>query len=66
MAPGFEGDFGTHLVWYGKHTGSWWALVWLRRGPRLLEAVSAGQLQEALWQAETWPWPRAGYRQLGP
>ncbi|NKZ05884.1 hypothetical protein [Actinomadura latina] len=35
-------------VWYGEATGSWWAMVPLRDGPRLLEAPSAQQLREEI------------------
>ncbi|MCP9954490.1 hypothetical protein [Actinomadura madurae] len=33
-------------VWYGEATGSWWAMVPLRDGPRLLEAPTPQQLRD--------------------
>ncbi|CNE14280.1 Uncharacterised protein [Mycobacterium tuberculosis] len=34
-----------HIVyWYGKATGSWWAMLPGRQGARLIEAVSEEQL----------------------
>ncbi|WP_396450035.1 hypothetical protein [Actinomadura sp.] len=35
-------------VWYGEATGSWWAMVLLRDGPRLVEAPSAERLREEI------------------
>ncbi|XRQ03572.1 hypothetical protein ACN3XK_44225 [Actinomadura welshii] len=35
-------------VWYGEATGSWWALVPLRSGPRLLEAPAPQQLRDEI------------------
>jgi hypothetical protein len=35
-------------VWYGKATGSWWAMVPLRDGPRLLEAPAPQQLRDEI------------------
>lgn len=52
-----ERDFPGSVVWYGEGTGSWWAMVRLRSGPRLVEAVSADELRQAIPQAPTWPWP---------
>jgi hypothetical protein len=35
-------------VWYGEATGSWWAMVPLRDGPRLLEAQTPQRLREEI------------------
>ena len=35
-------------VWYGEATGSWWAMVPLRRRPRLVEAPSPQQLRDEI------------------
>ena len=51
-------------VWYGKATGSWWALVTLpghrlgRRRERLVEAANPAELRRAIAHPEGWPWPR--------
>lgn len=34
--------------WYGRATGSWWAMIPGRRGPFLVEAVSADALASAV------------------
>jgi hypothetical protein len=39
-------EFPGVLAWYGRATGSWWALVPLRRGPRLVEALDPSELRE--------------------
>jgi hypothetical protein len=44
-------------AWYGQATGRWWALVPLRRGPRLVEALNPRELREAIEKAAGWPWP---------
>ncbi|WP_141577456.1 hypothetical protein [Actinomadura sp. WMMA1423] len=41
-------------VWYGEATGSWWAMVPLREGPRLLEAPSSQQLREEIISLRRW------------
>ncbi|MFC5752178.1 hypothetical protein [Actinomadura rugatobispora] len=46
-------------AWYGQATGSWWALVPLRDGPRLVEAINPGELRYALKKPAGWPWPRS-------
>jgi hypothetical protein len=45
-------------VWYGRATGSWWALVRLADRARLVEAANPRELREAIDHPESWPWPR--------
>lgn len=47
-ARGLQEQFPGVRVWYGEATGSWWAMVPLRDGPRLLEAPSPQQLREEI------------------
>jgi hypothetical protein len=47
-------------AWYGQTTGSWWALVPLRGGSRLVEALNPHELREAIENATGWPWPKTG------
>lgn len=46
-------------LWFGEATGSWWALVRVSRGWRLVEAADVEELTRAIIQAETWPRPPA-------
>ncbi|TDD70890.1 hypothetical protein E1293_34225 [Actinomadura darangshiensis] len=41
-------------VWYGEATGSWWAMVPLRGGPRLLEAPSPQELRDEIMGLRTY------------
>ncbi|WP_067461668.1 hypothetical protein [Actinomadura macra] len=50
-ARGMQEQFPGVRVWYGESTGSWWALVPLREGPRLLEAPSPQELREEIMSA---------------
>ncbi|WP_242901537.1 hypothetical protein [Actinomadura terrae] len=50
-ARGLQEQFPGVRVWYGEATGSWWALVPRRDGPRLLEAASAQELREEIMSA---------------
>jgi hypothetical protein len=53
-------------AWYGQATGSWWALVPVRGGPRLVEALNPRELREAIENAAGWPWPTPAHsRGLG-
>lgn len=47
-ARGLQEQFPGVRVWYGEATGSWWAMVPLRDGPRLLEAASPQQLRDEI------------------
>ncbi|MFB4310987.1 hypothetical protein [Actinomadura sp. GTD37] len=47
-ARGLQQQFPGVRVWYGVATGSWWAMVPLRSGPRLLEAPSPQQLRDEI------------------
>lgn len=43
--------------WHGQVTGSWWAMVPGRQGPRLVEAVSADALAVAVaWHLRRATW----------
>ncbi|GAB3960905.1 hypothetical protein GCM10029978_011650 [Actinoallomurus acanthiterrae] len=46
-------------LWFGETTGSWWALVRVSRGWRLVEAADVEELTRAIIQAESWPRPSA-------
>ncbi|RAY15260.1 hypothetical protein DPM19_11145 [Actinomadura craniellae] len=45
------------VVWWGGHTGAWWAMVWVRGRWRLLETITAEVMEQALRDPATWPWP---------
>ncbi|MEU8796983.1 hypothetical protein [Spirillospora sp. NPDC048819] len=47
-ARGLQAQFPGVRVWYGEATGSWWAMVPLHGGPRLLEAASPQQLRDEI------------------
>jgi hypothetical protein len=47
-------------AWYGRATGSWWALVPVGGGSRLVEALNPRELREAIENAAGWPWPHTG------
>lgn len=47
-ARGLQEQFPGVRVWYGEATGSWWALVPTRGGPRLVEAPTPQQLREEI------------------
>ncbi|GAA4154851.1 hypothetical protein GCM10022416_54840 [Actinomadura keratinilytica] len=51
LIRGLQEQFPGVRVWYGEATGSWWAMVALRSGPRLLEAPTPQQLREAILSA---------------
>lgn len=46
MVRGLQEQFPGVRVWYGEATGSWWAMVPLRDGPRLLEAPTPQRLRD--------------------
>lgn len=48
MARGLQEQFPGVRVWFGEATGSWWAMVPLRLGPRLVEADTVQQLRDAI------------------
>ncbi|MFD0691362.1 hypothetical protein [Actinomadura fibrosa] len=52
-ARNLQEQFPGVRVWFGEATGSWWALVPLRNGPRLLEAPTPQQLREDILSART-------------
>ncbi|WP_460339631.1 hypothetical protein [Actinoallomurus acanthiterrae] len=43
--------------WFGSRTRTWWALVLLPGGWRLVEAADPEELTRAIIQAMSWPWP---------
>ncbi|WP_345433988.1 hypothetical protein [Actinoallomurus vinaceus] len=45
------------VFWYGRHTGSWWALIPPPAGWRLVEALDPDELTRAVLQCASWPWP---------
>ncbi|MFC4906382.1 hypothetical protein [Actinomadura gamaensis] len=53
MARGLQEQFPGVRVWYGEATGSWWAMVPLRSGPRLVEASTSQQLREQILSARS-------------
>ncbi|QFG25544.1 hypothetical protein [Actinomadura sp. WMMB 499] len=50
-ARGLQEQFPGVRVWFGTATGSWWAMVPLRNGPRLLEAETPQRLRDAILNA---------------
>ncbi|WP_019634059.1 hypothetical protein [Actinomadura atramentaria] len=48
---GLQEQFPGIRVWYGRATGSWWALVPSGGGPRLLEATAPQALRDAIANA---------------
>ncbi|POM24464.1 hypothetical protein BTM25_30930 [Actinomadura rubteroloni] len=48
---GLQDQFPGVRVWYGKATRSWWALVPLGGGSRLLEAAAPQTLRDAILNA---------------
>lgn len=57
-AARIEREFSGVWAWFGEATGSWWAMVRLPSGPRLVEAVSPEELRKAIVYARGWPWVR--------
>ncbi|GAB3959618.1 hypothetical protein GCM10029978_007040 [Actinoallomurus acanthiterrae] len=53
------------LLWFGESTRSWWAMVWVSWGWRLVEATDVEELTRAIIQADTWPRPPAHPRRTG-
>ncbi|GAA4616470.1 hypothetical protein GCM10023195_73290 [Actinoallomurus liliacearum] len=47
------------MFWYGIRTRSWWALAWVAQEWRLVEAMDADELTQAVLAAATWPYPAA-------
>ncbi|MEU6752703.1 hypothetical protein ABZ914_41350, partial [Spirillospora sp. NPDC046719] len=58
VAAQIEREFSGVWAWYGEATGSWWAMVRLGRGERLVEALNPEELRKAIVHARGWPWPR--------
>jgi hypothetical protein len=44
-------------LWFGQHTGRFWALVQVHGFPRLVEAITAQELATAISEPQRWPWP---------
>ncbi|GAA4156543.1 hypothetical protein GCM10022416_57780 [Actinomadura keratinilytica] len=51
-------EFPEVLAWYGRATGSWWAMVRVGARWRLVEAVDPVELRGAILNPAGWPWPR--------
>jgi hypothetical protein len=58
VAAQIEREFSGVWAWYGEATGSWWAMVRLDGGARLVEALNPDELRNAIVHARGWPWPR--------
>ncbi|GLZ04444.1 hypothetical protein Acsp03_19100 [Actinomadura sp. NBRC 104412] len=43
-----QSQFPGVRVWYGEATGSWWAMVPLRSGPRLVEAPTPQEIRDII------------------
>ena len=54
-----EHDFPEVTAWFGTATRTWWAMVPIGTGWRLVEAVDPVELREAIRQRAIWPWPRS-------
>lgn len=44
-------------VWFGRHTGRFWALVGELEASRLVEAITPQELAAAIRHPRVWPWP---------
>ncbi len=55
-----RGRFPGLVFWFGTRTRSWWAVVRVPAGWRLVEAVDADELTHAVLTAATWPYPPSG------
>lgn len=62
----FRRRFPGLVFWYGSLTRSWWAMVRVPSGLRLVEAMDADELTQAVLTAATWPYPPAWRRALTP
>ncbi|GAB3987682.1 hypothetical protein GCM10029978_107430 [Actinoallomurus acanthiterrae] len=54
------------VFWFGIRTRSWWAMVRVAQGWRLVEAMDADELTRAVLAAATWPYPPAWRPALTP
>ncbi|MFI0352514.1 hypothetical protein [Actinomadura sp. 9N407] len=45
------------VLWFGSHTGRFWALVRVAGFPRLVEAITPQELAMAIRAPRGWPWP---------
>jgi hypothetical protein len=54
------------VFWYGIRTRSWWAMVRVPQGWRLVEAMDVDELTRAVLAAATWPYPPAWRPTLTP
>jgi hypothetical protein len=45
-------------LWFGQHTGRFWALVQVHGYPRLVEAITPQELATAISEPQGWPWPQ--------
>ncbi|MFI0354100.1 hypothetical protein [Actinomadura sp. 9N407] len=52
-ARSLQGQFPGVRVWFGEATGSWWALVPLRSGPRLLEGPTPQDIRDLILRARS-------------
>ena len=52
-----EREFPEVSAWYGRATGTWWAMVPVRTRWRLVEAISPVELRAAILNRAGWPWP---------
>lgn len=53
---GLREQFPGVPLWFGQHTGSWWALVSLHGETQLIEAVNPSRLREAISNVKGRPW----------
>jgi hypothetical protein len=44
-------------LWFGRHTGRFWALVQIQGHPRLVEAITPQELATAITEPGRWAWP---------
>lgn len=45
------------VLWFGRYTGRFWALVRGRDFARLVEAITPEELATAIRKPRGWPWP---------
>lgn len=57
-AAQIEQEFPEVKAWFGMATRTWWAMVPIGAGWRLVEALSPAELREAIRKRAIWPWPQ--------
>ncbi|GLW65536.1 hypothetical protein Arub01_37800 [Actinomadura rubrobrunea] len=56
-AAQIEREFPGVVAWFGRATRTWWAMVPIGSGWRLVEAIDPAELRQAILTRAMWPWP---------